>query len=98
MVIDIFHVGFVSPPSDYYLRPLMVAEHQAGKNRHRFGGSMDCLAGGQTPTKVLLGYIKTFVQQVNRVAPFFLLSWFTSASHDDFNGLKVTSLNNSFHG
>lgn len=81
--------GFVLPPSDYYLRPLMVAEHQAGRNRHRFGGANDCLGGGLTPTRVLLRYIRSFVREVGGVTPFFLLSWFTSMAHDDFNGLKV---------
>ncbi|XP_021943412.1 uncharacterized protein LOC110842020 isoform X2 [Folsomia candida] len=80
--------GFVLPPSDYYLRPLMVAEHQAGRNRHRFGGANDCLGGGLTPTRVLLRYIRSFVREVGGVTPFFLLSWFTSMAHDDFNGLK----------
>lgn len=84
-----FTTGFVTPPADYYIRPLMVEEHKHHK-RNRYGGSNECLAGGKTPTQVLIQYITSVVSESQGKAPLFLLSWFTSVGHDEFNGLKVT--------
>jgi len=82
--------GFVKQPTDYYLRPLMTASHlHAGRGKS--SGAMSCF-GGLNPTDYMIKYIERFLGVTGKQYPFFLLSWFTSIAHDDFNGLMVNRL------
>ncbi|ODN00949.1 hypothetical protein Ocin01_05733 [Orchesella cincta] len=79
--------GFVEPPADYYMRPLSVAIHKHyGWYRHSAKAS--CV-GGISPTDFQTNFIKKFMLRMGKDIPYFLLSWFTSIGHDDFNGLKT---------
>jgi hypothetical protein len=79
--------GFVIPPTDYYLRPLMVADAQDEEFPPGHKGAR-CI-GGLQPTAFVSSYTKDFSIRVGSSYPSFLMSWFTSVSHGDFNGIKV---------
>ena len=75
--------GFVVQPTDYYLRSFMIAHSL----RPRLENS--CIAG-LTVTEFILQYIQNFVSQMSLAqVPYFLVSWLTELSHEDFNGIRV---------
>ena len=80
-----YKTGFVQQPTDYYLRPLSVAYHDKLDHTKRFQG---CVSG-MTMTQMAAKYTKEFVDRMGATIPYFLLTWYTSPAHDDFNGLKV---------
>jgi hypothetical protein len=82
--------GFVKPPADYFIRPLMVADQKDHK-RGRWSGSSSCMRG-LPPTAFISSYIKEFAERVSSSYPSFLMSWLTTVGHDDFNGIKVCIL------
>ena len=80
-----YATGFVQQPTDYYLRPLSVAYQEKLRRTKGFKG---CVSG-MTMTQMMAKYTKELVDRMDDKIPYFLLSWYTSPAHDDFNGLKV---------
>ncbi|CAG7729635.1 unnamed protein product, partial [Allacma fusca] len=84
-IFNYLKTGFVEQPTDYYLRTLAVAYH--GKLDHS-RGFQGCV-GGMSQTDFMINYMRRFVERMGeQKVPYFLLSWFTSLAHDDFNALK----------
>ena len=92
--ISIFNyekAGFVEQPADYYLRPLMVAHYNHKLNiKKKSRNTKDNCLNGKTSTEFIAQYIKKFTSVVGSRGPYFLYSWFTGISHDNFNGLKAS--------
>ena len=81
--------GFVQQPTDYYLRTLSIGYRgKVSKSRNIFWRYADCVSG-LPMFKMMAKYTKEFVDVMGGKNPYFLFSWYTSAVHDDFNGLKV---------
>lgn len=86
-IFNYMKAGFVSPPTDYYIRPFLVAMHKH-YNWKRYGALAACV-GGNPPTQFQLKYIQDFVAHMGSQFPYFLFSWSTTISHDDPNKVQV---------
>ncbi|CAK9828805.1 hypothetical protein ANTRET_LOCUS6259 [Anthophora retusa] len=78
-------VGFVEPPTDYYLRPYMLACEKLLKVKKRFGLKY-CTGPESSFDRVLdyaLEFSRAFLGQ-----PYFGFFWTISVSHENANGLS----------
>ena len=78
-------VGFVDPPTDYYLRPYIIASEKVLNIRTRFGDKY-CTGPEVTVERILdyaIEFAKTFIG-----LPYFGFFWMNSISHDTLNGLS----------
>lgn len=78
-------VGFVDPPTDYYLRPYMLASEKLLKIQRRFGGSY--CTGPEVVAERILNSAVDFATKFKGL-PYFGFFWTNSVSHDSINGLS----------
>ncbi|XP_076244034.1 uncharacterized protein LOC143185161 isoform X2 [Calliopsis andreniformis] len=78
-------VGFVEPPTDYYLRPYMLASEKLLKVKKRFG--LKYCTGPETSFDRILDYSVDFARSFLNL-PYFGLFWTISVSHENVNGLS----------
>ncbi|XP_064460696.1 uncharacterized protein LOC135370786 [Ornithodoros turicata] len=74
--------GFHSPPTDYYLRPAIMAMDKSDLKKFVTCG-LACL-GPTTPIEMFLDYLARFIIQMDD-RPFFSYTFLSEASHDSFN-------------
>ncbi|KAF6204347.1 hypothetical protein GE061_002688 [Apolygus lucorum] len=74
--------GFVKSPTDYYLRPFMLAAEKSVKTKNH-AGLIICL-GPMKSTDHILGYSLDFASTFAQY-PTFSLFWMNSFSHNDLN-------------
>ncbi|XP_014245416.1 uncharacterized protein LOC106664313 isoform X2 [Cimex lectularius] len=74
--------GFVKSPTDFYLRPFMLAAEKGTKIKLLAGLNL-CL-GPVLSVDHVLNYLLDFARQFNNV-PTFSLFWMNSVSHNDLN-------------
>ncbi|XP_011305013.1 uncharacterized protein [Fopius arisanus] len=76
-------VGFVEPPTDYYLRPYMIATEKLLKPKKRFNAKY-CTGPELAIDRIFnyaLDFAKTFIG-----SPYFGFFWTNTVSHEDVNG------------
>ncbi|XP_054011813.1 uncharacterized protein LOC128894230 [Hylaeus anthracinus] len=78
-------VGFMDPPTDYYLRPYILACEKLLKVKKRFG--LKYCTGPETSFDRILDYALEFARSFLGL-PYFGLFWTTSISHENANGLS----------
>ncbi|XP_034175666.1 uncharacterized protein LOC117602147 isoform X2 [Osmia lignaria lignaria] len=78
-------VGFVEPPTDYYLRPYMLACEKLLKVKKRFG--LKYCTGPESSFDRILDYAVDFSRAFLGL-PYFGLFWTISVSHENANGLS----------
>ena len=78
-------VGFVEPPTDYYLRPYVLATEKLLKGKKRFN-SKYC-TGPEISVERIFNYAVEFARTFVH-SPYFGFFWTNSVSHDDMNGLS----------
>ncbi|KAL0124323.1 hypothetical protein PUN28_006274 [Cardiocondyla obscurior] len=78
-------VGFVDPPTDYYLRPYMLASEKLLKIKRRF--SMKYCTGPEISFERIFDYAMNFAQTFVSV-PYFGFFWTNTVSHDNMNGIS----------
>ncbi|XP_043270800.1 uncharacterized protein [Venturia canescens] len=78
-------VGFVEPPTDYYLRPYTVAAEKLLKAKKRFG-SKYC-TGPEVSVERIFNYAFEFARTFMGF-PYFGFFWTNSVSHEDLNGVS----------
>ncbi|XP_063986933.1 uncharacterized protein LOC135167555 [Diachasmimorpha longicaudata] len=86
-------VGFVDPPTDYYLRPYMIATEKLLKWKKRFNAKY-CTGPELVVDRIFdyaLNFAKTFLG-----FPYFGFFWTNTISHEDVNG--PSSMDNHFLG
>ncbi|XP_035722084.1 uncharacterized protein LOC118441589 [Vespa mandarinia] len=76
-------VGFVQPPTDYYLRPYMLASEKLLKSKNRF--NLKYCTGPETSFDRIFNYAMDFAQTFVNV-PYFGFFWTNSISHENVNG------------
>lgn len=74
--------GFHRPPTDYYLRPAIMAMDKSALKKFVTGG-LACL-GPMEPLEILLDYLARFMVHMGD-RPFYSYSFLSEASHDSFN-------------
>ncbi|XP_012154403.2 uncharacterized protein LOC100875253 isoform X2 [Megachile rotundata] len=77
--------GFVEPPTDYYLRPYILASEKLLKTKRRFG--LKYCTGPESSFDRILDYAVEFARAFLGL-PYFGLFWTISASHENANGLS----------
>lgn len=77
--------GFVEPPTDYYLRPYMLACEKLLKAKKRFG--LKYCTGPEASFDRILDYAIEFARAFLGL-PYFGLFWTISVSHENANGLS----------
>ncbi|XP_033206967.2 uncharacterized protein LOC117166779 isoform X2 [Bombus vancouverensis nearcticus] len=78
-------MGFVEPPTDYYLRPYMLACEKLLKVKKRFG--LKYCTGPETSFDRILDYAIEYARAF-RGTPYFGFFWTISVSHENANGLS----------
>ncbi|XP_043252164.1 uncharacterized protein LOC122397216 [Colletes gigas] len=78
-------VGFVDPPTDFYLRPYILACEKLLKVKKRFG--LKYCSGPETNFDRILDYALDFARTFLGL-PYFGFFWTTSVSHENANGLS----------
>ncbi|XP_051171895.1 uncharacterized protein LOC127288465 [Leptopilina boulardi] len=78
-------VGFVDPPTDYYLRPYILATEKLLKSRRRFANYY--CTGPEVAAERILNSAVDFATKFQGV-PYFGFFWTNSVSHDSINGLS----------
>ncbi|KYQ50400.1 hypothetical protein ALC60_10517, partial [Trachymyrmex zeteki] len=78
-------VGFVEPPTDYYLRPYMLASEKLLKIKIRF--NMKYCTGPKLSFERIFDYAVNFAQTFVGV-PYFGFFWTNTISHDNMNGIS----------
>ncbi|KAG7198833.1 hypothetical protein KM043_001802 [Ampulex compressa] len=78
-------VGFVEPPTEYYLRPYMLASEKLLKVRRRFG--LKYCTGPVMSFERIFDYALDFAQSFLGL-PYFGFFWMNTISHDNMNGLS----------
>ncbi|XP_012532726.1 uncharacterized protein LOC105834636 [Monomorium pharaonis] len=78
-------VGFVEPPTDYYLRPYMLASEKLLKIKKRF--NMKYCTGPELSFERIFNYAINFAQTFISV-PYFGFFWTNTISHDNMNGIS----------
>ncbi|KAF3419807.1 hypothetical protein E2986_08308 [Frieseomelitta varia] len=78
-------LGFVQPPTDYYLRPYMLACEKLLKVKKRF--RLKYCTGPETSFDRILDYGVEFARAFLGL-PYFGLFWTISVSHENANGLS----------
>ncbi|CAD1469913.1 unnamed protein product, partial [Heterotrigona itama] len=78
-------LGFVQPPTDYYLRPYMLACEKLLKVKKRF--RLKYCTGPETSFDRILDYAIEFARAFLGL-PYFGFFWTTSVSHENANGLS----------
>ena len=78
-------VGFVEPPTDYYLRPYILACEKLLKVKKRFG--LKYCTGPETSFDRILDYAVEFARTFIDL-PYLGFFWTTSVSHENANGLS----------
>nr|XP_033342687.1 uncharacterized protein LOC117229886 [Megalopta genalis] len=78
-------VGFMDPPTDYYLRPYILACEKLLKSRKRFG--LKYCTGPEISFDRILDYAVDFARTFLGL-PYFGFFWTTSVSHDNSNGIS----------
>ncbi|XP_012282730.1 uncharacterized protein LOC105700962 [Orussus abietinus] len=76
-------VGFVQPPTDYYLRPYMIASEKLLSSKKRFNAKY--CTGPEVSAERILDYALEFAKTFLGV-PYFGFFWTNSISHDAMNG------------
>ncbi|XP_003693232.1 uncharacterized protein LOC100866302 [Apis florea] len=79
-------MGFFRPPTDYYLRPYMLACEKLLKVKKRFG--LKYCTGPETSFDRILDYAIEFAGSFPLDLPYFGLFWTISVSHDNANGFS----------
>ncbi|XP_057325177.1 uncharacterized protein LOC130667547 [Microplitis mediator] len=75
--------GFVDPPTDYYLRPYIVAAEKYLKAKHKYGS--EYCTGPELAVDRIFNYALDFaVTFLDR--PYFGFFWTNSVTHNDMNG------------
>lgn len=74
--------GFVDKPTDYYLRPFMLATHSALTQRKVYG--LPVCVGPVAPVDHILNYARRFLETFND-SNHFSLYWMNSLSHNNPN-------------
>lgn len=74
--------GFHTPPTDYYLRPAIMAMDKSSLKEFVTCG-LACL-GSTTPIEIFLDYLARFIAQMDG-RPFFSYTFLSEASHDSLN-------------
>ncbi|XP_076167170.1 uncharacterized protein LOC143146608 [Ptiloglossa arizonensis] len=77
--------GFIDPPTDYYLRPYILACEKLLRVKKRFG--LKYCTGPETSFDRILDYALEFARTFLGM-PYFGLFWTTSISHENINGLS----------
>ncbi|XP_015185478.1 PREDICTED: uncharacterized protein LOC107071205 isoform X1 [Polistes dominula] len=75
-------VGFVQPPTDYYLRPYMLASEKLLKSKNRF--NLKYCTGPETSFDRIFNYAMDFAETFLNV-PYFGFFWTNSISHENVN-------------
>ncbi|XP_051171897.1 uncharacterized protein LOC127288466 isoform X1 [Leptopilina boulardi] len=83
-------VGFVDPPTDYYLRPYILATEKLLKSRRRFANYY--CTGPEVAAERILNSAVDFATKFQGV-PYFGFFWTNSVSHDTINGLSSMDTN-----
>ncbi|KAM0733229.1 hypothetical protein ACS0PU_012778 [Formica fusca] len=78
-------VGFVEPPTDYYLRPYMLASEKLLKIKKRF--NMKYCTGPELSFDRIFDYAVNFARTFVGV-PYFGFFWTNTISHDNMNGIS----------
>lgn len=78
-------VGFVEPPTDYYLRPYMLASEKLLKVKKRF--NMKYCTGPELSFERIFDYSVNFAQTFLGV-PYFGFFWTNTISHDNMNSIS----------
>ncbi|XP_026669249.1 uncharacterized protein LOC108624917 isoform X1 [Ceratina calcarata] len=78
-------MGFVEPPTDYYLRPYMLACEKLLKVKKRFG--LKYCTGPESSFDRILDYAIEFARAFFGL-PYFGFFWTISVSHENANGLS----------
>lgn len=79
-------VGFVNPPTDYYLRPYLIAAENHLPQKLHLGTIRYCTGPEPSADRILnyaMEFARTFVG-----APYFGFFWTNTMSHDDMNGIS----------
>ncbi|XP_008545568.1 uncharacterized protein LOC103569827 [Microplitis demolitor] len=77
--------GFIDPPTDYYLKPYIVATENLLKPKYKFGQRY--CSGPELTVDRILNYASDFAREfLDR--PYFGWFWINSIPHDDINGLS----------
>ncbi|KAK2584189.1 hypothetical protein KPH14_006616 [Odynerus spinipes] len=76
-------VGFVQPPTDYYLRPYMLASEKLLKSKNRF--NLKYCTGPEMSFDRIFDYAMDFARTFVSV-PYFGFFWTNSVSHENVNG------------
>lgn len=74
--------GFVEQPTDYYMRPFMLAAHKLLPNRNR--DSLPICVGPVSAVDHILNYAKSFSETFHNYS-YFGLFWLNSLSHNNVN-------------
>ncbi|XP_020299718.1 uncharacterized protein LOC109863692 [Pseudomyrmex gracilis] len=83
-------VGFVEPPTDYYLRPYMLASEKLLKIKKRF--NMKYCTGPELSFQRIFDYAMNFARTFIGV-PYFGFFWTNTMSHDNMNGISSMDAN-----
>lgn len=78
-------VGFVEPPTDYYLRPYILATEKLLKIKKKFG--LKYCTGPEASFERIFDYAADFARSFIGL-PYFGFFWTTSVSHDNMNGVS----------
>ncbi|CAL8110909.1 unnamed protein product [Orchesella dallaii] len=77
--------GFLRKPSDFYLRPLMLAVLTYMPRADYY--HTDCI-GSYMTEEVVFNYILDIIKRASSNTPVFVHSWLTSLAHHNYNNLQ----------
>jgi len=83
-------LGFVEPPSDYYMRPYMLAAHALMPVKNKNG--LPICAGPQSAADMIFNYARDFAETQHNLNKYFGLFWLNSFSHNDVNAPAALDL------
>ncbi|KAK0078958.1 hypothetical protein PV326_009036, partial [Microctonus aethiopoides] len=83
---NFFSVGFVNPPTDYYLCPYIVASEKLLKPKANFNSEKYC-TGPESAIDRIFNYAANFSKAFLNT-PYFGFFWTNSISHDCMNGIS----------
>lgn len=82
--------GFVEQPTDYYMRPFMLAAHALLPVKNKDG--LPICIGPESAADLIFGYAKNFATTFRSAAKYFGLFWLNSFSHNDVNAPAALDL------
>ncbi|XP_051176271.1 uncharacterized protein LOC127291270 [Leptopilina boulardi] len=83
---NLLKVGFVEPPTDYYLRPYIIATEKLLKIHKRF--ECNYCTGPELSEERIINSAVDFAIRLSGF-PYFGFFWANSVTHDSINGLSI---------